>query len=119
MKFISLYLDIYTGMPGEDEDKYLAPTNGRTSNYVISPEIKGKILGIWHSFDSDFGNLSAFSIIDVIPYQYAKEIKIFESPEAEEAYPDEIDSLFILRISGHPEAKDGVKLQIKISILYE
>lgn len=119
MNFQGIYLDIYTGNPEEVQDRYLAPTNGRTSNYVVNPGIEGKIVGVWFNIHADFVNQEAFTLIDVIPYNFAKETKIFESPEAEEMYPDEIDSLFILRISGTPGVEDGIRLKIKVNILSE
>ena len=119
MKFEALYLDIFTGNPEEGSDQYLAPTNGRTSNYVLNSGVEGKILAVWFNIYSEFVNHEAFSLIDVIPYQYAKKTNIFESPESEELYPDEIDALFILRISGAAGMEDGIPLKIKINVLYE
>lgn len=119
MQFQGVYLDIYTGNPEEIQDRYLAPTNGRTSNYVVNPGMEGKITGVWFNVCGDFANQEAFALIDVIPYNNAKETKIFESPEAEEMYPDEIDSLFILRISGTQGAEEGIRLKIKVNILFE
>lgn len=122
MKFKSLYLDIFTGSPDGNENRYMAPNDGRTANYVVNPEIDGRLVGVWHSFTTDFFGINAFSTIDVIPYQYAKDNNLFESPQSEEMFPDRIDSLFILRLSSYPPEEDDeeeIRLQIKINIIYE
>lgn len=119
MKMQSLYLDIATGLPAEGQDTYMAPTNGRTSNYVLNPGINGALVGVWYSFHSGLEEIGAFSLIDTIPYRAAKDAGIFDSPEAEAMYPEEIDSLFILRLTGAQGAPDGVKMQIKANVLYE
>lgn len=119
MNVSSMYLEICTGTPDAQTEKYFAPVNGRTCNYVVSPNVEGTLVGVWHNIHSDMGNLGAFSLIDVLPYQQAKENGVFESADAEAVYPDRIPSLFILRLAGVPGQEAGVGMTLKVNVLYE
>ena len=73
----------------------------------------------WYSLHTEASNVEAFSLIDVIPYAAAKEDGIFKNPEAEAAYPDEVDTLFILRLSAYEGMEKGIGMGSKINILHQ
>jgi hypothetical protein len=119
VKFTALYLDVVTGPPEAGTDRYAAPLDGRTCNHIVKADIDGSLVAAWYTIQAFPGNLSDFSLIDVIPYLDARESQTFQSAEAETLYPDQLDKLFILRLSGYPGQEPGIDMTLKIHLLHE
>jgi len=119
VKFTALYLDVVTGPPEAGTDRYAAPLDGRTCNHIVKADIEGSLVAAWYTIQACPGNLADFSLIDVIPYSEARDRGIFNSPEAEDLYPGQLDKLFILRLSGYPGQEPGIDMTLKIHLLHE